>query len=133
MSIYEHSLAESIHRELHMCISEDQCPTRALDEGPLEALVFGAEGRLQHHVLAVGERETLLALGLVELGRAPHGPAVRALHALATARVAGVTAPSALRLLQALTARPQPRTVLSCGCQRERERERERESVCLGV
>lgn len=81
-----------------------------MDEGPLVALVPGADGRLQAHVLVV----VLLAL----LGRPLHGAPVGALHTEASPRVAGVPAPAALRLLQALPTRPQTGAVLGYGGRR---------------
>lgn len=79
--------------------------TRAVNEGPLVALVFGAAARLQAHVLG------LLAL-LALLRRPLHRTPVRALHAQALPRAAGISTPAALRLLQALGTRPQSGTVL---------------------
>lgn len=75
--------------------------TGAMNEGPLVASFFGADARLQAHVV-----------GLPLLGRPLHGPPVRALRAQALARAAGVAAPAALGLLQALAARPQTRAIL---------------------
>lgn len=72
-----------------------------MDEGPLVALVFGADARLQAHVLGLLARLALL------LRQPLHGPAVRALHAEALPRAAGVAAPAALGLLQALGTRPE--------------------------
>lgn len=68
-----------------------------MDEGPLVALVFGAAAGLQAHVM-----------GLALLRRSLHGPPVRALYAQTLPRAAGVPAPPALWLLQALGAGLQP-------------------------
>ena len=76
-----------------------------MDEGPLVALVLGANARLQDHVVGLA----LLAL----LGCSLHGPPVWALHAQALPGAAGISAPAALGLLQALGTRLQARTVLS--------------------
>lgn len=78
--------------------------TGAVNEGPLVALVFGADARLQDHVPG----RDLLAL----LQRSLHRPSVGPLCAQSLPRAAGVTAPATLGLLQALGTRPQARTVL---------------------
>lgn len=65
-----------------------------MDEGPLEAFVFGADARVQDHVWGLH----LLSL----LRRSLQRPTVRALRAETLPRAAGVSAPSALRLLQTL-------------------------------
>lgn len=77
--------------------------TGAVNEGPLVALVPGAAAEFQTHVLG---RDVSLAL-LALLRRPLHRPAVRALHAQALPRAAGIFAPATLRLLQALRTRPQ--------------------------
>lgn len=70
-----------------------------MNEGPLVALVFGAAARFQAHVQGLA----LQAL----LCRSLHRPPVGALHAEALPRAAGISAPAALRLLQALGTCPQ--------------------------
>lgn len=78
--------------------------TRAVYERPIEALFFGAAAWLQGDVVGW----TLLT----RLHSSLHGASVGALHAQAFPRAAGVATPAALRLLQALGARLQPRAVL---------------------
>lgn len=85
-------------------------PTWTVDEGPV---VFGLAG-----THAGIERRMRAGRQAGQGGRGRdgglEGPAIRALDALAFARVAGVGAPAAARLLQALPARPVPGAVLSC-------------------
>lgn len=75
--------------------------TRAVNEGPLEALVFWAAAWLQAHV-------ALLAL----LRQPFHGPPVGTLYAQPLSCAARISTPAALWLLQALRTRPQSWTVL---------------------
>lgn len=91
-------------RQFHYGRTGSGSLTGAVDEGPLVALVFWAHAWLQAHVLGLA----LLAL----LRRPLHGPPVGALNAQTLSRAAGIPAPAALRLLQALRTRPQARTVL---------------------
>lgn len=76
------------------------CFTWTLDEGPLIPMILWADGGVEQHVEAV-LREVL------------HRSPVRALHTLPLARVAGVSTPSTVSLLQTLRTRPKARTVLS--------------------
>lgn len=99
---------------MHVIVKTWVVLTRALDEGPLKALLFWAEPRLQHHVLAV-------------FGGALHGSAIRTLHALPSAGVTRVPTPAAVRLLQTQTACTQTRAVLSCNDREEREMRSRRE------
>lgn len=85
-------------------------PTWTVDEGPVVFGLAGTHARIEGRLRAGGQA------GQGGRGRdgGLEGPAIRALDALAFARVAGVGAPAAARLLQALTARPVPGAVLSC-------------------
>lgn len=73
--------------------------TGTVYERPIEALLFGAAAGLQGNVVG----RALLA----RLQRSLHGASVGALHAQAFPRAAGIAAPAALGLLQALGARLQ--------------------------
>ena len=79
--------------------------TGTLDEGPAEAFVGRAQGLVQHHAPVPGT--LLVSVPGPGPGELLQGPAVRALHADAPARVTGVPAPAALHLTQAVPARPQ--------------------------
>lgn len=70
-----------------------------LDEGPLVVLLFRTETGVKSHLAAVQAHE-------------PHGPPRGPFDAVPSPRVAGVVAPATPRLLQALAAGPQARTVL---------------------
>lgn len=85
-------------------------PTWTVDEGPVVFGLAGTHARIERRLRAGRQA------GQGGRGRdgGLEGPAIRALDALAFARVAGVGAPAAARLLQALTARPVPGAVLSC-------------------
>lgn len=99
-------------------------PTWAVDEGPVvlglpaAGTHTGVESRLagcsRHAGLGGWRRHSGL-----------EGSAVRALHALAFARVGWVGAPAAARLVQALGARPVARAVLSCNLDTRSEEEDE--------
>lgn len=83
--------------------------TGTLDECPLKASILCAKTCFQNHVLTVS-------------GGALHGSTIRALHALPSTRVTGVSAPATVGLLQTLTTGTQSRAVLSCDEQREKVR-----------
>lgn len=104
-----------------MCVSP---PTWAVDEGPV---VLGLSAAWTHTGVESGLAGCSRHTGLG--GRRWHsgleGPTVRALHALAPARVGRVSAPAAARLVQALGARPVARAVLSCGFETRSEKKEE--------
>lgn len=108
-----------------MCVSP---PTWALDERPV---VFGLSAAGTHtgveSRLAGCSRHA--GLGGWRRHSGLEGSAVRALHALALARVGRVGAPAAARLVQALDARPVARAVLSCSLDKRLEEEEEGEGT----
>lgn len=81
-----------------------------MDEGPVVFGLAGAHAGIEGRLGAGGQA------GQGGRGRdgGLEGPAVRALDALTFARVTGVGAPTAARLVQTLTARSVPGAVLRC-------------------
>lgn len=76
--------------------------TGTLDEGPVVASVGGTETLIQRHVPVP---QSVRGSGPGAGG--PHGAPVGPLHANTPAGVTGIAAPTALRPLQTLGARPQ--------------------------
>lgn len=81
-----------------------------MDEGPVVFGLAGAHAGVEGRVGAGGQA------GECGWGRnrGLEGPAIRALDALTFARVTGVSAPTAARLVQTLTTCSVPRAVLRC-------------------
>lgn len=84
--------------------------TWAVDEGPVVFGLAGAHAGVQGGLRGGGQA----GQGGGGRHRGLEGPAVRALDALAPARVAGVGAPPAARLVQTVAARPVAGAVLRC-------------------
>ena len=85
--------------------------TWAVDEGPVVLGLAGTHAGVERHLQAGRHAGQAGGGGHLCL----EGPPVGALHALALARVAGVGAPAAARLIHALGAGPVPRAVLRWG------------------
>lgn len=81
-----------------------------MDEGPVVLGLAGAHAGVEGGLRAGGQA----GQGGRGRDRGLEGPAVRALDALPSARVAGVGAPTAAGLVQTLTARPVAGAVLRC-------------------
>ena len=81
-----------------------------MDEGPVVFGLAGAHAGIEGRLGAGGQARE----GGRGRDRGLEGPTVRALDALTLARVAGVGAPAAARLVQTLTTRSVPRAVLRC-------------------